>query len=70
MDEAFSGGFLGYWKKPHSLSLAKILLNASIDEFIRHSQCFINGVYPQSAEERGYDVFLLACILAEQRDHT
>jgi len=49
---------------------AEILVNANIDEFIRYSKGFINNVCPQSAVERGYDVFLLACILAEQRDHT
>lgn len=49
---------------------AEILVNANIDEFTRYSKCFINNVYLPSAVERGYDVFLLACILAEQHDHT
>lgn len=49
---------------------AEILVNANVDEFTRYSKCFINNVYLPSAVERGYDVFLLARILAEQHGHT
>lgn len=48
---------------------AEILVIVSLDEFTRYSECFIKNVYSQSAGERGYDVFFLACILAEQHDH-
>lgn len=49
---------------------AEILLKANMDEFIRCSKYLINDMYPQSAVERGYDVFLLVCFLAGQCDHT
>lgn len=70
LDETFLMDLLAVGTNLIASHYAEILVNANIDEFIRYSKCFINNVYPQSAVERGYDVFLLACILAEQRDHT
>lgn len=70
LDEMFLMDLLAIGTNLIASHYAEILVNADIDEFIRYSKCFINNVYPQSAVERGYDVFLLACILAEQCDHT
>lgn len=69
LDETFLMDLLAVGTNLIASYYAEILVDANIDEFIRYSKCFINNVYPQSAVERGY-VFLLACILAEQRDHT
>lgn len=70
LDEMFLMDLLTIGTNLIASRCAEILVNANIDEFIRYSKCFINNVYPQSTVERGYDVFLLACILAEQHDHT
>ena len=70
LDETFLMDFLAIGTNLVASYYAEILVNANIDEFIRYGKCFINNVYPQSAVEKGYDVFLLACILAEQHDHT
>lgn len=70
LDERFLMDLLAIGTSLMASHYAEILLKANMDEFISCSKYFINDMHPQSAVERGYDVFLLACILAEHCDHS